>query len=188
MFKKAATNFTHEQSRIHVIDTKQNSVAEGLLVWEAVQRLKEKTPVEQLIAATKQSIKRSKILVKINTLDNMIASGRLSVRAGSLAKKVGLRPIITLDDRGDGGIFKIAFHPDKALKKILKQVKNLDETKGIQHYAVTYVDDRSLGEAFSEALTQTLNRPPVYMTKSSGIIAMGAGKGAVAVSYITKDE
>lgn len=186
-FMKARNSFTHEQNRIHVIDTKQNSVAEGLLVWEAAQQLKAKTPVEQLILDAKQSIKQSKILVKINTLDNMIASGRLSVRAGALAKKVGLRPIITLDEQGEGGIFKIAFHPDKALKKILKHLKKLEETKGIKHYAVTYVDDPSLGEAFTEALTTTLGKPPVYTTKSSGIIAMGAGVGAVAVSYITKE-
>lgn len=117
----------------------------------------------------------------------MIASGRLSVHAGSLAKKVGLRPIITLDEQGEGGTFKIAFHSDQALKKILKHVKKLDETKGIAHYAVTYVDDATLGKAFTEALTKTLGKPPIYMTKSSGIIAMGAGKGAVAVSYITKE-
>jgi hypothetical protein len=187
-FMKARNSFTHEQHCIHVIDTKQNSVAEGLLVWEAVQQLKNKTPVEQLILNAKQSIKQSKILVKINTLDNMIASGRLSVRAGALAKKVGLRPIITLDEQGDGGIFKIAFHPDKALKKILKHLKKLDETKGLKHYAVTYVDDPSLGEAFADTLTKTLGKPPVYTTKSSGVIAMGAGVGAVAVSYITNEE
>ena len=72
------------------------------------------------------------------------------------------------------------------MKKILKHLANLNRTKGIKYYAVTYVDDPSLGQAFSESLTQTLNKPPVYITKSSGIIAMGAGKGAVAVAYITE--
>lgn len=188
VFMQAKSNFDKDQSRIHVIDTKQNSVAEGLLVYEAVEQFKNNQSLNQIIEQAKQSIKQSKILVKINTLDNMIASGRLSVKAGRLAKKVGLRPIITLDENGDGGIFKIAFNPDKALKKILKHVKQLDETKGIKYYAVTYVDNESLGQAFTEALTSTLGRPPVYTTESSGIIAMGAGRGAVAVSYITRDE
>lgn len=186
VFMKAAESFNRESNKIHIIDTKQNSVAEGLIVWEAVQQLKNKQPLDALIKRANQSISDSKILVKINTLDNMIASGRLSVRAGQLAKKVGLRPIVTLDEKGEGGIFKIAFHPEKALKKILKHLAHLNHTKGIKYYAVTYVDDPSLGQAFSESLTQTLNKPPVYVTKSSGIIAMGAGKGAVAVAYITE--
>ncbi|MDZ7834195.1 MAG: hypothetical protein U5K84_01455 [Alkalibacterium sp.] len=72
-------------------------------------------------------------------MDNMIASGRLSVRAGGIAKKIGLKPIITLGLRkGEGGIFKVAFHPNSALKKILKHMKHVNETKGVKHYAVTY--------------------------------------------------
>lgn len=185
VFLQAAETFNAQKQVIHVIDTKQNSVAEGLIVWKAIQHLKAGKSVEEIISATKSAVDRSKILVKINTLDNMIASGRLSVRAGGIAKKVGLKPIITLDEHGEGGIFKIAFNPEKALKKILKHIKHIDNSKGIKHFAVTYVDDEQLGIAFADALTDALNKEPEFITKSSGVIAMGAGVGAVAVAYMT---
>jgi len=186
VFAKAAETFNDQKQAIHVVDTKQNSVAEGLIVWEAIAHLKAGKSVETILNAAKTSIGQSKILVKINTLDNMIASGRLSVRAGGIAKKVGLKPIITLDEAGEGGIFKIAFSPEKALKKILKHIKQIDESIGIKHFAVTYVDDEALGIAFADALTRSLSKSPEFITKSSGIIAMGAGVGAVAVAYITE--
>ncbi|WP_027109181.1 DegV family protein [Lacticigenium naphthae] len=185
-FSKAAEQFNESKQTIHVIDTKQNSVAEGLIVWEAIENLKADKSVGEILSAAEHSVGQSKILVKINTLDNMIASGRLSVRAGGIAKKIGLKPIISLDEKGEGEIFKIAFHPNTALKKILKHMKHINETKGIKHYAVTYVDDPRLGKEFAEALKGTLNKEPEYITKSSGVIALGAGVGTVAVAYITQ--
>ena len=83
-------------------------------------------------------------------------------------------------------VFKIAFQAKTAQKKILKHLKTLNEKKGIKYYAVTYVDDKKLGEAFAEELSGVLNKEPEFITKSSGVIAMGAGKGAVAVAYITE--
>ncbi|EXJ23893.1 Dihydroxyacetone kinase family protein [Alkalibacterium sp. AK22] len=185
VFTKAAEPFNKEKETIQVIDTKQNSVAEGLIVWQAIQNLKAGKSVDDIMSDARQAISDSKILVKINTLDNMIASGRLSVRAGGIAKKVGLKPIVSLDEKGEGEVFKIAFHPEKAKKKILKHLKALNEDKGIKHYAVTYVDDIKLGNAFADELRATLGKEPEYITESSGVIAVGAGKGAVAVAYIT---
>lgn len=186
VFSKAAEKFNENKKTIHIIDTKQNSVAEGLIVWQAIENLKGDKSVDEILSAAAHSISQSKILVKINILDNMIASGRLSVRAGGIAKKVGLKPIITLDEKGEGKIFKIAFDPNRALKKILKHMKQINETQGIKHYAVTYVDDPQLGKDFADALNKILNKEPEYITKSSSVIALGAGVGAVAVAYITK--
>lgn len=186
VFSKAAEKFNENKQVIHIIDTKQNSVAEGLIVWQAIENLKADKSVDEIVSAATYSIGQSKILVKINTLDNMIASGRLSVRAGGIAKKVGLKPIITLDEKGEGKIFKVTFASNRALKKILKHMKHINETQGIKHYAVTYVDDPQLGKDFADALNNTLNKEPEYITKSSGVIALGAGVGAVAVAYITK--
>ncbi|SDC49900.1 hypothetical protein SAMN05421734_11017 [Pelagirhabdus alkalitolerans] len=186
VFTKAAEVFNQDEQLIHVIDTKQNSVAEGLIVWQAIQNLKANKSVDEIIREANRSIDQSKILVKINTLDNMIASGRLSVRAGGIAKKVGLKPIVSLDENGEGEVFKIAFNPEKAQKKIIKHLKNIKDTKGIKHFAVTYVNDAKLGQAFAEELKTALNQEPEYITESSGVIAVGAGAGAVAVAYITE--
>lgn len=186
VFSKAAEKFAETNKTIHVIDTKQNSVAEGLIVWQAIENLKAGKSVEEIKSIAEQSISQSKILVKINTLDNMIASGRLSVRAGGIAKKVGLKPIVSLDEKGEGEVFKIAFNPKTALKKILKHMKVVEESTGIKHYAVTYVDDPQLGKEFADQLTSLLGKEPVYITKTSGVIANGAGVGAVAVAYITE--
>ena len=186
VFSKAAEKFNENKQAIHIIDTKQNSVAEGLIVWQAIENLRADKSVDEILSVAAHSISQSKILVKINILDNMIASGRLSVRAGGIAKKVGLKPIITLDGKGEGKIFKIAFDSNRALKKIMKHMKYINETQGIKHYAVTYVDDPQLGKDFADALNKTLNKEPEYITKSSSVIALGAGVGAVAVAYITK--
>jgi DegV family protein with EDD domain len=182
VFKKASETY---KDKVHVIDSKQNSVAQGLLVWEAAQALTAGMSVEGIIAQLNHSIDRSKIMVKIKTLDNMIASGRLSVKAGAIAKRMGLKPIVTLDQEGKGAIHKLAFSDKGSLKKILKHLSRIHNEVGIKHFAITYVDDQALGNAFKEAIEEVLQMPCTFIVESSAIIAAGAGRGAVAVSYIS---
>jgi DegV family protein with EDD domain len=185
VFNKCAEAFNKDKKVIHVIDSKQNSVAQGLIVWQAAQALKRNLSLDKIITKANTSITDSKILVKIETLDNMIASGRLSVKAGRIAKKIGLKPIVTLDEEGKGGIFKVAFSSKSSHKKILKHIKSINDEKGIKHYAITYVDDQSKGQALAGDIKEIIGKEAEYVTKSSGIIAVGAGQGAVAVAYIT---
>jgi fatty acid-binding protein DegV len=124
-------------------------------------------------------------MVKIKTLDNMIASGRLSVKAGAIAKRMGLKPIVTLDQEGKGAIHKLAFSDKGSLKKILKHLSRIHNEVGIKHFAITYVDDQALGNTFKEAIEEVLQMPCTFIVESSAIIAAGAGRGAVAVSYIS---
>jgi DegV family protein with EDD domain len=181
-FAKASEAY---KDKVKVVDSKQNSIAQGLLVWEAAQALKVGRSMENIMKQLNQNIKNSKILVKIKTLDNMIASGRLSVKAGALAKKIGLKPIVTLDEEGSGAIHQLAFSDKGSLKKILKHLVKVNKENGIKYYAITYVDDQQLGEKFAKEVEDVLKFPCSFLTESSAIIAAGAGKGAVAISYIT---
>jgi DegV family protein with EDD domain len=186
VFSSLAEKYNKDQVRVHVIDSKQNSVAQGLLVKEAALALGKGVNTQDVIEGIKDQVKKSKILVSISTLDNMIHSGRLSVRAGSIAKKVGLKPIVTLDENGKGGIFKVAFSEKTSMKKILKHLKSVHDKQGLASYAITYVDDRKKGLEFARQVTAVLGFEPAYVTESSGIIAIGAGRGATAVAYISK--
>jgi DegV family protein with EDD domain len=171
-------------NKIHIINSKQNSVAQGLLVWQAQEYLKLGINTNELIGKLNADIIHSKILVQINTLDPMIASGRLSVKAGGIAKKVGLKPIVTLNENGEGAIGKIAFSKKSAIKKIINMLDKLHNEKKIKRFAVTYIDDYESAMVFSKQIEEKLGIPCEFIVQSSSIIAVGAGTGAQAVSYI----
>lgn len=172
--------------KVSVIDTKQNSAAQGLLVKKAAQMITGGADHDSVVKAVASAVPKSKILVRVKTLDNMIKSGRLSTRAGKIGKVIGLNPIVTLNAQGEGALEGVAFSVDGSLKKLLTHVKQVHKKSEIDHYAIVHINNPEEATAFEEKFTQLIGKAPDYVTETSSIVAVGAGEGAVAISYILK--
>ncbi len=186
-FLKASEKITSESFKVEVIDTRQNSGAEGLLVYQAGKMIRSGHNFEEIIVALKKTIPRSKILVRVLQLDNMVKSGRLSTRVGKIGKKIGLKPIVTLDEEGKGNLFTIAFTTRGSLKKLVKHIGKLARANRIEAYNIVHINNYEEAKIFSETFTKIIGKVPEYIEETSSIVAVGAGEGAVALSYILKE-
>lgn len=185
-FKTVAHQYK-DKFRIDVLNTKQNSVAQGLLVKRCAEFINNGYNHDEIIEFINGDIKVSKILVQVKTIDNMIKSGRLSVRLGSIAKRIGMKPIVTLDSTGNGGLESIAFSSKGSNKRVISHLKRLLKNSSIQSYAIVHVDNLIEAEELKNQVQSVIGFEPVYIEETSSIVAVGAGKGAVALAYILKE-
>lgn len=181
---KVASDLGDRICPVKIIDSKQNSGAQGLLVKKAIEMIESGAGLDETYAAVQKAVPKSKILVRVKTLDNMVKSGRLSVRAGKIGKKVGLKPIVTLDSEGKGALDTIALSTRGSLKKLIKHVKKIQMNSTIDQYSIVHVGNEKEALEFSKYFTELIGKPPVFVTETSSIVAVGAGRGAVALSYI----
>ena len=181
-----ANKMKSDSFKIDLIDTKQNSGAQGLLVAKAADLLNQGYEHDEIVRIVKDSIERSKILVRVNTLDNMIKSGRLSTTMGKIGKKVGLKPIVTLDKEGDGGLDSISFNTKASLNKLIKHVKKIMKDNTIESYNIVHIDNLAEAKELELLFTELIGKKPRYIMETSSVVAVGAGAGAVALSYILK--
>jgi DegV family protein with EDD domain len=181
-----AKRMESDSFKIDLIDTKQNSGAQGLLVTKAADLLNQGYEHDEIVRIVTDSIERSKILVRVKTLDNMIKSGRLSTTMGKIGKKVGLKPIVTLDKEGDGGLDSISFNTKASLNKLIKHVKKIMKDNTIESYNIVHVDNLAEAKELEILFTDLIGKKPRYITETSSVVAVGAGAGAVALSYILK--
>ncbi len=187
-FKKAAEQYNQEDFLIHVIDTKQNSGAQGLLVKKCAELINQNMTFEEVVKRIETQIPYSKILVQVKNLDNMIKSGRLSVKVGNLGKRIGMKPIVTLDEQGKGALESIAFSNHGSNKKIINHLKRLIKKSRIETYAICHINNRQGAEELKELAVKILGCEPAYIEETSSIVAVGAGQGAVALAYILEKE
>lgn len=183
-FFNVAKNFKNKDFKISVINTKQNSGAQGLLVKKCAELIKDGLAHDEIVKRIEDKIQSSKILVQVKTIDNMIKSGRLSVRAGRLAKRVGMKPIITLDKDGKGTLENVAFSLDGSNKKIIRHIKKIMKDNIIEQYNIVHVNNEAGAKELAKSMINIIGSEPVYITETSSIIAVGAGDGAVAISYL----
>ncbi len=186
--QQAAENLNHEEERVAVIDTRLNSAAQGLLVVKAAEALEAGTGREELLPLLDRWIARTRIFVSVATFEYMVRGGRVSPLKGKLARWLNLKPIVSLDDQGKGIAFDKAFSQRANTKKIMSIVAQLHEQHPIDKYCVVHADAPGKAQEYERRLTGLLGKPPEYVTEISPIVALNAGRGAVAVSVMQSSE
>lgn len=188
VFNKAAEKYKNHGLDIRVINTKQNSGAQGLLVKTCGELVEQGLDLSEIEKKLETQIENSKILVQVKNLDNMIKSGRLSVKAGYIGKKIGMKPIVTLDKDGKGALESIGFSEKGSKNRVLAHVRHILKSHKLISYAIVHVDNMKGALELAEELKSLIGYDPLYIEETSSIVAVGAGQGAVALSYLLEKE
>ena len=183
---KEAEKLAVTGKKITVIDSRLNSGAQGLLVKQAASLLAEGFTHDDIVTHIKSSIPKTKIYVCLNTLEYAIRSGRVPNTIGKLGMKLGLRPIMTLDENGKGAAFGAAFSKKSLTHQIYRLVKKTIAEKPIKSYAIVHSDNPTLAEEYRSQLTKIIGKPPEFITEISSIVAIHSGPGCVAVCLMTE--
>ncbi|HPJ24150.1 MAG TPA: DegV family protein, partial [Bacillota bacterium] len=186
MFRDAAKKCAREGKRIHVIDTLNNSITEGLLVKKATTLLNEGHALDEVINQIEEAKRKTSILVCLNTFKYAVMGGRLPKVVGKIGNFFGLRPIMSLDKEGKGAAFGMALSKKGITKKIVKLIKKEMANDGIEAYGIVHCLNPKLAEEYKNQFTDLIGFPPAYITEVSSAVAIHSGIGTVAIGYIRK--
>lgn len=175
-------------AQIHVIDSKQNSGAQGLVVYQTAQAIAANYSLQKVLEVAHKAAATASIFVSVPTLKYMVKSGRVSKATGLIGKITNLKPVISIDKEGQGIIFEKAFSIKGNTKKILKAVAKAEKEKGIQHYVILHANARERAESFSEQVQAIVSFKPLYTMDISSVIALNAGIGSIGIAFIEKEK
>lgn len=185
-FENAIIDLSEYRDRIHLIDSKLNSGAQGLMVLEAVKMANKGEHAQNIIRQINQEIPKTDIYVSLDTFKYAVKSGRVPNRIGNVLMKLNAKPIMSLNKEGFGTAFGLAFSRKSIDHKILKHIKKIAETEGIDRYAIVHAGNLALAQAYQMKLEEMLGKSPVIVTHISAITTIHAGIGAVAVAIVRR--
>lgn len=183
--KLAAESFT--DFPIEVIDTRQNSAAQGLLVREAVKEIEKGKSLAIVADWIRKKRSQSKIFVAIHDVKPMIQGGRLSVPVGRTFQTLGIKPIISINEKGEGTAFGMHLKFDASLRHLERLIKREAKEQKIR-VQVSYSDDLKKAEAFARKLSRIPNVRCEAVTQISSIVTVSAGSGVIAVAYMKEGQ
>ncbi len=126
---------------LHVFDSLSVSVGIGYLAGEAFRLRDEGKSIEEVVEALKQLRDRIHIYFAVPTLDYLVAGGRLDPFKATLAKIVGVRPILTIREG------RVDLENTVKKKKLWAEMAALAESdRVVLIYAPGGDDARALGE------------------------------------------
>jgi len=183
-FQKVAEGFKEKKIPITVIDSKVNSAAQGLVVLKAAEAIDAGKSHEEVIALVEESVRKASIFVSVDQLEGMIASGRIGKTVGAIGKLVNLKPIVSIDETGKGVLLGKAFSTKSNTEQILKIVKQVKESDGIERYAIVHGKGEGRLTQFEQQLTNIIGKPPCFIEEVSSIVASSAGENTIAVALL----
>jgi len=183
---KSAVEKINSDIEVEIIDSKLDSGAQGLLVMEALEKIDEGKNFEDIVSYLEKIKNNIYIYVSVDNFEYMVRGGRVSPLKGKLAKLLNLKPIVSLDNEGNGIAFAKAFSKKGNNKKIKEIVtKHLSE-EGIKRYSIVHGDGIERAKNYEEMFTNLIGKEPDYIEPISPVIALSAGRNSVAISVMTK--
>ncbi len=182
--QKVVGKLMQQGKKISVINSRTNSAAQGLLVAKAAELAAQGIPHDEMVEKLDDLKKRTRIFVSVKDLSHMIKGGRISKPAGYVLSKINLQPVVSIDAKGNGIVFKKTLTQQSAMEKILAQLKKDKQAKGIEDYAVVYSDSVDSISTFRNRVKSVVGKPAKFVVPISPVVGLNAGPGCFAVAYV----
>jgi DegV family protein with EDD domain len=167
--------------RIHVLDSKQISAGQGLVVLRAAEAIRAGLGAEDVARQAEEWIAKTRLWVDIRTLKYMVRGGRVSPLKGFLAGLLRIKPIISLDAEGKAAVLGKSFSRRQNMKKIVRLIRREAAGKTVWNYAVVHAQNPYRALHYAEELRPVLGKKPAFIMDISPVIGAHNGVGVVGV-------
>lgn len=172
---------------IQVIDSKLNSIAQGLLVKRAVELVESGQSFHQIVQELSSLSKRIFIYVAVADLNPMIQSGRIPQFLGKFAQTLSVHPIVSLTDEGEGKLIGASFSQKQSINKITKKIMHYAKNQQLEEVYLTHVFNEPAAKHWQQQLSSQSILVEAIVD-SSAAIAISAGQSSLAVAGVLKEE
>jgi len=182
---KAAERISSEfRKPVYVIDSRNLSGAQGLLVLKVAKAIEAGMPLQDIVKAAEVWIKNIKIFVSVKDLKYMIKGGRVSKNKGLLATLLGINPVVSMDSEGKAMLFGKTFGQTANINKVITHIGTLTKQQQVWNYIVLHAHNRTGADIYINRMYALTGKQPVSVVDISPVIGMNAGVGSIAVSLL----
>jgi DegV family protein with EDD domain len=168
---------------ITLIDTRQVSAGEAVLVMEGVKLAKHGATPADIKSHIESLIPRARFHFVLETLENLKRGGRIGGAQALIGGVLQMKPILTIKDGKVEPLERVRTS-GKAVARLKEIVLQDLKGKGDHKIVVMHSDAPELGNQMVEELSRELGCTPPKLLEAGPAIATHAGAGAVGVGYI----
>ncbi|HEX7734783.1 MAG TPA: DegV family protein [Ktedonobacteraceae bacterium] len=164
---------------IEIIDSLIISDGLGYVVQQAASMARENKSLEEIKAASEDTLSRSKILAVLDTLEYVRRGGRIGGASAMLGNMLSFKPIIALT----GGEVVPIERPRTRAKAYARVAQLLSEQGAIEHVAIVQTSDE-VGQQLAEVI-QSVFSDKLQHYDLGAVIGAHTGPGTAAIAFVT---
>lgn len=158
MNAKSLVEEDYPDANICVIDSKQNTVTQALLIDQFVRMLENGLSFEQVMSKLEPLMASARIFFTVGSLDYLQMGGRIGKVATAATGRLGVKPVIVMKD-GDIGLGGIGRNRNKLKTSVLQVAKKYLDENGKDNFIVSvgYGYDKEEGFQFMNEVESALD-------------------------------
>jgi DegV family protein with EDD domain len=174
---------------IELVDARGNSLLTGLLALKAAELAESGMGAGEIADEIRRIRKRSGIFFTVRTFDRMLASGRVDWRRATLARVLGLKPVMGMNPEGGVQAYGKAFGVQGAKKKMLEVLaEHVPDGVERVRFGVVHVGMPEIVGEMAKALRIRYGKDTeVIGAPATPVIATHLGIGAWGLAYMIED-
>jgi DegV family protein with EDD domain len=181
-YNSACLGRDYSKGDVRVIDTLSGSLGLGIQLIEAGELIKQGKGIDEIVDHLKNMAERTKVIILLNTLENIVKGGRLSKFQGSLAKLLDIK-VILHGVNGKVEILEKIRGKKKFLKRSIELIGNLKEDFSNTIFGITHINNLKDAEFLKSEIIKKYNPKEVIMNYMGATMGTYAGEEGLIISF-----
>ncbi len=176
-------------ARIHLMDSLGASLLQGLLVLKAAELAELSLPPPQIVGELKRIRNQSGVLLTVDSLDRLLASGRVGKGKAWLARVLGIKPILRVPTDGRPLAPAGRAVGRKRMIPALLEALRKEVGRGARRirFGVVHVGRPEVVAEVSAALREEYGDVEILSAPATPVLATHTGLGSFAVAFLVED-
>ena len=178
---KAIALEENPDANIHIVDSRSAGGEIDLLVWKALELVKEGQNFEEVVAGITEYHENTYVGYMLKSIENLVKNGRVNKVVGSL---VGLLNIHVIGIRSEEGTIEMSNRARGEKRALNTFVNDLIEN-GLNgnRVEIGHVNNEPLAQTVAERITEKLPNADIHIRLTSGLCSFYAEDGGLIVGY-----
>lgn len=169
-------------AQVEIIDSKSASCGEALISLKIYELYKEGFKFEEIIEKVKEYIDEMKTFFIIESMDNLIKTGRVSSIKGIVAKFLSIVPIMKSND-GDIELQEKARGAKAAFNRLIEIVGEQSINMEDKILGISHCNAFEKAKEFKDEILKRYKFKDVKIFETKGLSTYYAGEGGIIISF-----
>lgn len=166
--------------KIHIFDSSQASLGEGICVLKAAERVVAGDSIEEILQALESHRRQAYGLLVVDSLDQLVKGGRLSRAQAVIGSVLNIKPILSIID-GELAAAEKVRSKRRALTAMINKVKELGLDLSQKTIGIVHTQDPELAEIFAELVQSELKPKDVVINVAGATVGTHVGTGGIGI-------
>lgn len=173
----------YPDAQIYLVDTLAASVAEGLMVYEALRRRDEGMSAEQIAIWAESQRMRLHGFFTLDQLESLRRGGRIPDAAAAAGAMLDIKPLLSLNREGGLALRRAIRGRKKSVRALADIMAERGEDLAGQTIGICHGGCPQDAEMLRELVTSRVDVDDVLMMQTGPVIGAHTGPGMLAVAF-----